>query len=81
MISTQPNEGKERERAHFEEARGWPSTWTGLPAVDRAGPRGKLLEPADDGQPLGPRQPFHPAEETELEPVPGHYKYMLGLPF
>ena len=21
-----------------------------------------------------------PAEETELEPVPGHYKYMLGLP-
>ena len=27
------------------------------------------------------RQPFFPAEETELEPVPGHYKYMLGLPF
>ena len=27
------------------------------------------------------RQPFTPAEETELEPVPGHYKYMLGLPF
>ena len=27
------------------------------------------------------RQPFHPTEETELEPVPGHYKYMLGLPF
>ena len=25
------------------------------------------------------RQPFTPAEETELEPVPGHYKYMLGL--
>jgi hypothetical protein len=25
------------------------------------------------------RQPFIPAEETELEPVPGHYKYMLGL--
>jgi hypothetical protein len=27
------------------------------------------------------RQPFTPAEETELEPVPGHYKYLLGLPF
>ena len=26
------------------------------------------------------RQPFQPTEETELEPVPGHYKYMLGLP-
>jgi hypothetical protein len=27
------------------------------------------------------RQPFNPTEETELEPVPGHYKHMLGLPF
>jgi hypothetical protein len=26
------------------------------------------------------RQPFHTTEETELEPVPGHYKHMLGLP-
>ncbi|MFO0844662.1 MAG: hypothetical protein U0797_20075 [Gemmataceae bacterium] len=25
------------------------------------------------------RQPFTPAEGTDLEPVPGHYKYMLGL--
>ena len=25
------------------------------------------------------RQPFVPTGETELEPVPGHYKYMLGL--
>jgi hypothetical protein len=25
------------------------------------------------------RQPFTPAEETVLEPVPGHYKYLLGL--
>ena len=30
--------------------------------------------------PWDERQPFFPAEETELEPVPGHYKYMLGLP-
>ena len=27
------------------------------------------------------RQPFQPAPETELAPVPGHYKYMLDLPF
>ena len=27
------------------------------------------------------RQPFEPTEDTELEPVPGHYKYMLGVPF
>ncbi len=26
------------------------------------------------------RQPFQPTDETELEPVPGHYKYGLGLP-
>jgi hypothetical protein len=27
------------------------------------------------------RQPFHPTEESELESVPGHYRYMLNLPF
>ena len=27
------------------------------------------------------RQPFYPTEDTELEPVPGHYKDTLGLPF
>ena len=27
------------------------------------------------------REPFSPSEETTLEPVPGHYKDMLGLPF
>ena len=27
------------------------------------------------------RQPFEPTAETDLEPVPGHYKYLLGLPF
>ena len=30
--------------------------------------------------PWDDRQPFSPAEETDLEPVPGHYKPMLGLP-
>jgi len=27
------------------------------------------------------REPFLPTEETELEPIPGHYKYLLQLPF
>lgn len=27
------------------------------------------------------RQPFEPTEETELQPVPGHYLSMLDLPF
>ena len=26
------------------------------------------------------REPFQPSNETDLEPVPGHYKYLLGLP-
>ena len=30
--------------------------------------------------PWDDRRPFSPAEETELEPVPGHYKALLGLP-
>jgi hypothetical protein len=38
------------------------------------------LLPAVDN-PWSQRQPFHPTEETELEPIPGHYKDMLGLPF
>lgn len=27
------------------------------------------------------RQPFYPTSETDLEPVPGHYRDLLGLPF
>jgi hypothetical protein len=27
------------------------------------------------------RQPFYPTEETDLAPVPGHYRDMLELPF
>jgi len=26
------------------------------------------------------REPFHPTEDMELEPVPAHYKYVLGIP-
>jgi hypothetical protein len=38
------------------------------------------LVPNDNECPWDQRQRFYPTEETELEPVPGHYKYMLGLP-
>ena len=27
------------------------------------------------------REPFEPTEETELEPLPGHYRYLIRLPF
>ena len=30
--------------------------------------------------PWDDRRPFSAAEETELEPVPGHYKSTLGVP-
>jgi hypothetical protein len=26
------------------------------------------------------RKPFHPSEGTVLEPIPSHYRYVLGLP-
>ena len=27
------------------------------------------------------RRPFQPTEETELEPIPGHYRSLLSPPF
>ena len=38
------------------------------------------MVPSVDDNPWDQRQPFYPSAETELEPVPGHYKSMLGLP-
>jgi hypothetical protein len=32
-------------------------------------------------RPWDHRQPFIPSPDAELEPVPGHYKDLLGLPF
>jgi hypothetical protein len=31
--------------------------------------------------PWNDRIPFDPSEDIELEPVPGHYRYALQLPF
>jgi hypothetical protein len=27
------------------------------------------------------REPFNLTDDTDLEPIPGHYKYLLHLPF
>ncbi len=44
-------------------------------------PEGKFWSLPSTENPWDGRRPFFPAEETELEPVPGHYKDLLGLPF
>jgi len=36
--------------------------------------------PLDDN-PWDHRQPFELTDEIDLQPVPGHYKLLLGLPF
>jgi hypothetical protein len=57
--------------------------------VDRASPQHWIVRDPE-GQfwmvppvdhPWDNRQPFDLAEDAQLEPVPGHYKYMLGVPF
>lgn len=57
--------------------------------VDRTRPQHWIVRDLDGNfwivppveNPWDNRQSFQPTEETELEPVPGHYKYMLGVPF
>jgi hypothetical protein len=56
--------------------------------VDRASrqwivrdPEGNFWSLPSTDRPWDERQPFSLAEEAELEPVPGHYRDMLGLPF
>jgi hypothetical protein len=44
-------------------------------------PEGNFWSLPSTDNPWDERQPFSRAEETDLEPVPGHYKDMLGLPF
>ncbi len=37
-----------------------------------------MMQPGDNAWER--RLPYWPTDATELEPIPGHYKYMLGLP-
>jgi hypothetical protein len=55
--------------------------------VDRATQRcvvrdveGRLWSLPSTDNPWDERQPFTPAEGTDLKPVPGHHKHTLGLP-
>jgi hypothetical protein len=43
-------------------------------------PEGNFWSLPSTDNPWDERRPFSPTEETDLEPVPGHYKRMLGLP-
>lgn len=36
--------------------------------------------PADGDDAWEHRQPFDPSEAAELEPIPGHYRNLLGIP-
>ena len=38
------------------------------------------LMPENENNPWDQRQPYCLTEEAELEPIPAHYKYMLGIP-
>jgi hypothetical protein len=38
-----------------------------------------ILPPVEN--PWENREPYQRTEDSDLEPVPGHYKDMLGLPF
>ncbi len=44
-------------------------------------PEGNFWVLPSVANPWDQREPFYPTDETELVPVPRHYKYMLGLPF
>jgi hypothetical protein len=44
-------------------------------------PDGNFWQVPPIPDPWDHRQPFQPTDETDLQPIPGHYKDMLGLPF
>lgn len=48
--------------------------------MGRAGPAGDFWQLPHTDDPWRDRVPFDPGDGADLEPVPGHYKYLLGLP-
>ncbi len=44
-------------------------------------PEGNYWVLPSEGNVWENRRPFQPEQDTDLEPVPWHYKDMLGLPF
>jgi hypothetical protein len=53
--------------------RSLPSCW-----VERDGPGAFWMMPVGE-QAWERRQPYTLTEDAQLEPVPGHYKYLLGI--
>ena len=56
--------------------------------VDRSYPQWIVRDPEGNfwlvpsvENPWDHRQPFQPTEQTNLEPIPGHYRDLLSLPF
>jgi hypothetical protein len=56
--------------------------------VDRSSRRWIVRDPEGNywflplvDDPWDHREPYQPTDEAELEPIPGHYKDLLGLPF
>jgi hypothetical protein len=56
--------------------------------VDRSTQQWVVRDPEDNFWIIPPvenawerREPFEPNEHSDLEPIPGHYKYLLQLPF
>jgi hypothetical protein len=56
--------------------------------VDRSSQRWFVLDPqgqfwmvpVEEEDAWNQRQLCYPTDEMDLEPIPGHYKYMLGIP-
>jgi hypothetical protein len=44
-------------------------------------PEGNFWTLPHSDRPWDDRQPFDPTEDADLEPIPGHYRYLLDLPF
>jgi hypothetical protein len=44
-------------------------------------PEGNFWSVSTDENGWERRQPFEPSADADLQPIPGHYKYLLRLPF
>jgi hypothetical protein len=44
-------------------------------------PDGQLWSVSTDEDGWERRQPYEPTDDADLQPIPGHYKYLLRLPF
>jgi hypothetical protein len=78
----------EQEKHPEDEGPLFPMKRTGALFVERSTRQWVVLDPEGKfwilpiiEDPWRHRLPSEPTEETPLDPVPGHYKHVLGLPF